>query len=99
MAYGKSLEKNDSGFLTIKDLFVTCEPLDYNGYCYQYFTMKFLFSNLTKSWSDGKLMTLLVNSVVPGLCPGGQEAHPENGVMFLERAMDRAEAWLGVPQV
>ena len=57
------------------------------------------FSNLTGSWSDGKLLTLLVNSVVPGLCPGGQEAHPSNGVMFLERAMDRAEAWLGVPQV
>ena len=57
------------------------------------------FSKLTGSWSDGKLLTLLVNSVVPGLCPGGQEAHPSNGVMFLERAMDRAEAWLGVPQV
>ena len=56
------------------------------------------FSKLTQSWSDGKLLTLLVNSVVPGLCPGGQEAHPDNGVMFLERAMDRAEAWLGVPQ-
>ena len=56
-------------------------------------------SNLTSNWADGKLMTLLVNAVAPGLCPGGQQTQPENGLMFLERAMDRAEAWLGVPQV
>lgn len=56
-------------------------------------------SALTEGWSDGKLMTMLVNAVAPGLCPGGQHAHPDNGIMFLERAMDRAEHWLGVPQV
>lgn len=44
-------------------------------------------------------MTLLVNAVAPGLCPGGKYCMPGAGLTFLQRAMERAESWLGVPQV
>ena len=44
-------------------------------------------------------MAALVDAVAPGLCSEAYTMKPEDGLENAKLAMDRAEDWLGVPQV
>lgn len=44
-------------------------------------------------------MAALVDAVAPGLCPEAYTMKPEDGLENAKLAMDRAEDWLGIPQV
>ena len=56
-------------------------------------------TNFTTDWNDGILVAALVDAVAPGLCPEAYTMKPEDGLENAKLAMDRAEDWLGVPQV
>jgi len=55
--------------------------------------------NFTTAWNDGIAIASLVESTAPGLFPDWDDLKPENALANATDAMQRAEDWLGVPQV
>lgn len=56
-------------------------------------------TNFTTDWNDGITIGALVDNIAPGLCPDWPDWTPVRPKENATEAMDKAEQWLGVPQL
>ncbi len=56
-------------------------------------------TNLSSDWNDGTRLSMLVNSVQPGLIPDADGLNPEDALSNTRTALALAEQRLGIPQV
>ncbi len=50
-------------------------------------------------WNDGTRLSMLVNSIQPGLIPDADSLNPEDALRNTHTALKLAEQQLGIPQV